>query len=63
MRSQRALRLEERTLEGLWSLIPEEHRQRAQTQLGHIVSQAAREETTAQAAQTPQEEHDEPGVE
>lgn len=63
MRSQRSLRLEERTLEGLWSLIPVEHRQRAQAQLGHAVSKAAREETRAQAPQTKEEEHDEPGIE
>jgi hypothetical protein len=62
MRSQRALRLDERALEGLWSLIPVEHRQRAQTQLGRVVAKAAREETRAQASQT-QEEHDEPGIE
>ena len=62
MRSQRALRLEERTLEGLWSLMPVEHRRRAQAQLGHIVSKAAREETRVKMTQT-QEEHDEPGVE
>jgi hypothetical protein len=62
MRSQRSLRLEDRALEGLWSLIPVEHRQRAQTQLGHVVSKAAREETRDQAQQT-QEEHDEPGIE
>lgn len=59
---QRALRLEERALKELWALIPKEHRQRAETQLGHIVAKAARGETSAEAAQTP-EEHDEPEVE
>ena len=62
MRLQRSLRLEERTLEGLWSLIPVEHRRHAQTQLGRVMAKAVREETRAQVPQI-QEEQDEPGVE
>ena len=62
MRSQRALRLEEREIEGLWRLVPKEHRQRAEALLGKVVAQAAREELKAKTAQK-LEEHDEPGIE
>jgi len=65
MDSQQALRWEESALDGLWSIIPGEHRECVVAMLGHLIAQAARAGALVHAAPAPAspEDPDEPAAE